>query len=335
MCWHGWHRLTYPNDLDVVEDLLTSDHAATVEDLGVGEALVWADWLDECQWVQWPRKQTLDYGSAPPIETALGSTPEHIETDVFDRFCVDYDLDVTLPDAGRVCLEHLIDIVAALDTEERYMLDYVSQADGPIDPKLAYKLVGGDPKSKHVYAKLRTLREANLVTKAGRGVYVYTLPDRVRSHLRFHQDVEQQHIAAIVERLESDFTGIAAAPEETDEPAPVSGDTLGTYRVHKNGTDGGYAQLGKPVTEYLGVAGDETVAVTPQPTQDSPRLVVTPGETTDGELRYSTFERKGYVSFTLTARGIAALNAAAGDSVRATAASEQTVHVAVAETVDQ
>jgi hypothetical protein len=323
--WHGWHRLTYPNDLDVVKDLLTGEYAALVEDLAVGEALLWADWLAECQCVQWPRKQTLDYGGAPAIDRALDSTPEQIDADVFDSFAVDYEIDVSLPEAGCACLEHLSDVVAALDTEERYMLDYV-RAHGPIDPKPAYAMAGGTKSKEAVYQKIRTLRGEQFITRTGHGTYSYVLPDRVEAHLRFMPEVEQAHISAIVTRLEANFDGIADAPP--DESIAV-GETLGTYRVHENGTGGGYAQPGKPVSRHLGVSSGETVAVTPQ-TDDGSYLVVRPGD--DGELSYATFEHKDYAAFTLGARGIAAVDATPGDTLRAEAASDHTVHVAVADT---
>jgi hypothetical protein len=331
--WQVWHKLTWKNDLNVVADHLDSETAAMVEDLDIGEAVIATDWSGECRRVQWRQKRTPDLGAAPSIDRAVGSTPDHIGTDVINQFQIDHGMDVTLPEAGRACLEHLVEVIAGLDTEERYILDYVYQADDAIDPKPAYELAGGNPDSQYVYEKLRTLREATLIAKEGRGVYSYALPDRVRSHLRFHGDVEQRHIGAIVERLEADFAGIAESPDEPDETLPTPGDTLGTYCIHANGTDGGYAQLGKPVTKYLGVGSDESVAITPLTDRDSPCLTVTSGD--DGELTYATFEHKDYAAFTLGARGIAALDVAAGDRVEVTAASDQMAHITVAEAAKQ
>lgn len=327
--WNVWHRLTWPNDVAVASELLTDAPTETVEDLAVGESLLWADWTDACRRVQWRRKHTCDYGGAPPIERALGSTPDQIGTDVFEAFSTTADMDVTLPDAGHACLDHLLDLLGTLETEERYMLDYVRE-NSPIDPKPAYALAGGDPESKVVYTHLRTLREETLVAKAGQSKYEYALPDRVEGHLMFHPKIEQRHIMAIVDRLESEFEGIADEPE-TAETAIEPGDVLGMYRIHDNGTGGGYAQLGKPVTEYLDVGDGEAVTVTPPVAQDDSRGVITAGA--DGELTYSGYEHahKDYVVVSLSAGGIDALGGAPGDSLRVTAANDREAHVTLME----
>lgn len=324
--WNVWHRLTWPNDVAVASEVL-GDHAAAVEDLAVGESLIWADWTESCQRVQWRQKRTRDYGRAPSIERALGSTPDHIGVEVFDSFTVDYDMDVTLPESGRECLNHLLELLAGLEATERYMLDYVRE-NGPVDPKPSYELAGGTPESNVVYEHIRTLREGDLITKAGRGVYEYGLPDRIEGHLRFHPEVDQRHISAIVEQLETEFEGIADEPARSETGGPDPGDRLGTYSIHDNGNGRGYAQLGKPVTEYLDIEDGETVVVTPLEDND-PRAEIQPG--TDGEMVYSAYEHahKDYAAFSLTASGIAVLGGEPGDSLRVTAAPNRTIRVTV------
>lgn len=324
--WNVWHRLTWPNDVAVASEVL-GDHAATVEDLDVGESLVWADWTDACQRVQWRQKRTRDYGSAPAIDRALGSTPDRIDAEVFDSF-ERGDLDVELPESARECLEVLQERLDRLGDEERYMLDYVHE-NGPVDPKPAYALAGGSPESKVVYEHIRTLREERFIAKAGRGIYEYTLPDRVEAHLKYHPEIEQCHMMALVERLESEFEEIADEPTRSDS-SPEPGDVLGTYSIHDNGTGGGYAQLGKPVTEYLGVEDGETVTVSTLPGND-PQISLAPGE--DGELTYSAYEHenKAYAAVALSASGIATLGGEPGNKLRATAATGSAIHVDVVE----
>lgn len=324
--WNVWHRLTWPNDVAVASEVL-GDHAAAVEGLDDGESLVWADWTDACQRVQWRQKRTRDYGSAPAIDRALGSTPDRIDAEVFDSF-ERGDLDVELPESARECLEALQERLDRLGDEERYMLDYVHE-NGPVDPKPAYALTGGSPESKVVYEHIRTLREEQFIAKAGRGVYEYALPDRVEAHLKFHPEIGERHILALVERLESEFEGIADEPTRSDS-SPDPGDVLGTYRIHDNGNGGGYAQLGKPVTEYLAVVDGDAVTVTPCE-DDAPQANIRPGA--DGKLVYSASERahKDYAAFSITASGIDALGGEPGDSLRVTAANDHTIHVDVEE----
>ncbi|MFC6723503.1 ATP-binding protein [Halobium palmae] len=84
--WLAFHRLTWPNDTDVVGDLVDRDHAEAVQDLATGEAFLLADWGRGVRRVQWRQKDTPDYGSAPAIEEAIGTTPDRIGRDIFEAF---------------------------------------------------------------------------------------------------------------------------------------------------------------------------------------------------------------------------------------------------------
>lgn len=62
-----------------------------MQDLSTGESFLLADWERGIQRVQWRRKNTPDYGAAPAVEQALGTTPDHIGRDVFAAFEDDED----------------------------------------------------------------------------------------------------------------------------------------------------------------------------------------------------------------------------------------------------
>ncbi|MFB6104622.1 MAG: ATP-binding protein [Halobacteriaceae archaeon] len=60
-----WHRLTWPNDTDVVKDIMGADAGEAVQDLDPGEALVQADWDGEVERVHFYQKSTHDAGATP------------------------------------------------------------------------------------------------------------------------------------------------------------------------------------------------------------------------------------------------------------------------------
>ncbi|OIB59382.1 helix-turn-helix domain-containing protein [Natrialba sp. SSL1] len=64
-----WHRLTWGNDVDVVQDVIDAEHADAVSSLGDGEAFVQADWDEaDVQRVQFRRKRTFDAGATPGLD---------------------------------------------------------------------------------------------------------------------------------------------------------------------------------------------------------------------------------------------------------------------------
>lgn len=60
-----WHRLTWPNDTDVVKDIMGTDAADDVQALDQGEALVQADWVGDVERVHFYQKSTHDAGATP------------------------------------------------------------------------------------------------------------------------------------------------------------------------------------------------------------------------------------------------------------------------------
>lgn len=66
--WLVWHRLTWENDLNVVERLLGEDVAREIADLADGEAYLMTDWDGQVDRVQFRRKKTFDAGATPGLE---------------------------------------------------------------------------------------------------------------------------------------------------------------------------------------------------------------------------------------------------------------------------
>jgi hypothetical protein len=67
--WIVWHRLTWDNDTRVVGNILGSDVADTIQELGDGEAYLMTDWDDAVQRVQFRRKRSFDAGATPDIDS--------------------------------------------------------------------------------------------------------------------------------------------------------------------------------------------------------------------------------------------------------------------------
>lgn len=67
--WMVWHRLTWKNDIDVVRNVLGSEKADMVEDLGTGEGFLMTDWDESVEKVQFKRKHTHDAGATPGLES--------------------------------------------------------------------------------------------------------------------------------------------------------------------------------------------------------------------------------------------------------------------------
>lgn len=66
--WLVWHRLTWENDLAVVERLLGDEIADDISDLADGEAYLMTDWDGQVERVQFRRKKTFDAGATPGLE---------------------------------------------------------------------------------------------------------------------------------------------------------------------------------------------------------------------------------------------------------------------------
>ncbi|RJT07515.1 ATP-binding protein [Halococcus sp. IIIV-5B] len=297
--WLVFHRLTWPNDTAVVKDVIDADHAEAVQSLDTGEGFMLTDWNNSLQRIQWRHKRTSDYGAAPAIERALGTTPDHISADVYAEFEPVGEND--LPESVAEYLDHLLDEIASLDKYEQYILDFVREH-GPNDPKEGYVLAGGKPGSNAAYHKMRNLRDRRLMRRAGRGIYEYYLPQRVEDQLRFNPEAEEKHIAAVVDRVEEEFTGLSDEPEESEPELVANGETLGTYAVHSRQSGAAYAQPGKPVCEYLGIEQDDTVSIQERAND----LVISKAEDgADAAIEYSVYERDGreYRQFTLSMEG--------------------------------
>lgn len=82
-----WHRLTWPNDTDVVKDIMGSSAADDVQSLDSGEALVQADWDGTVETVHFYQKSTHDAGATPgqgpEFTPELKSVPDRY-IDLFD-----------------------------------------------------------------------------------------------------------------------------------------------------------------------------------------------------------------------------------------------------------
>lgn len=74
--WFVWHRLTWKNDTDVVDRILGSGTAETVQSLGDGEAVVQTDWDESTTRVQFRRRHTDDAGATPSLEDLNRSEPD-------------------------------------------------------------------------------------------------------------------------------------------------------------------------------------------------------------------------------------------------------------------
>lgn len=102
-----WHRLTWPNDTDVVKDIMGSGAAEDVQSLDPGEALVQADWEGEVETVHFYQKATHDAGATP------GQGPEFTPElkPVPDRY-------IDLFDDPGMTVEELIAIGEANESED-------------------------------------------------------------------------------------------------------------------------------------------------------------------------------------------------------------------------
>lgn len=78
-----WHRLTWENDVDVVQRVVTSSVADAVADLGDGEAFVQADWAEaDVERVQFRRKHTFDAGATPGLDDVERPELKSIDDDL-------------------------------------------------------------------------------------------------------------------------------------------------------------------------------------------------------------------------------------------------------------
>ncbi|MFB6136776.1 MAG: helicase HerA domain-containing protein [Halobacteriaceae archaeon] len=66
--WMVWHRLTWKNDIGVVEDILGDEVAEQITDLDDGEGFLMTDWDETVERVQFKRKRTFDAGATPGLQ---------------------------------------------------------------------------------------------------------------------------------------------------------------------------------------------------------------------------------------------------------------------------
>jgi hypothetical protein len=89
--------------------------------------------------------------------------------------------------------------IRSLDDKERKMLRYL-MIEGPAGMKEAYKYAGGSPTSGAKSEKMKTLREAGLAAKKGRGTYDYGLRDHVDEQLGNH--FSDDEVSVVVSEVE-------------------------------------------------------------------------------------------------------------------------------------
>lgn len=66
--WLVWHRLSWPNDVEVVRNILGDEPADEIDGLADGEGYLMTDWDEQTKRVQFRKKKTFDAGATPGLQ---------------------------------------------------------------------------------------------------------------------------------------------------------------------------------------------------------------------------------------------------------------------------
>ncbi|MDJ1433979.1 DUF87 domain-containing protein [Halostagnicola sp. A-GB9-2] len=190
-----WHRLTWGNDVDVVRDVIGSDHADAVSSLEDGEAFVQADWDEkDVEQVQFRRKRTFDAGATPGLDDIDRPELKSIDGDIVDELA-------EISDAADQRRDEVARLEQRLDEKDERIEELKQERDQAQDvsnaaTQLAEALSGGDSDDVGVPEDFEDQLESKNETIAKLRDRVDTLEDELEDI----QD-ERDDLATEVERL--------------------------------------------------------------------------------------------------------------------------------------